>query len=166
MKIVRPVLPSPDKRWKIVDAKMRRHGYQAHALIETLHTVQQSFGYLDDEALRFIARALHLALSKVYGVSTFYHYFTLKPQGLHTCVICLGTACYVKGSEKVLSAVEQFARIKPGETTAGGQLSLVTACCIGACAIAPAVIYDGSVTGHQTPEQAIDKLAAYLDHGA
>src|ERR1700750_2762534 len=127
MKIARPALPSQDKRWKIVDAKMRRFGYQAHALIETLHTIQTSFGYLDEGALRFVARSLQVPPSKVYGVSTFYHYFSLKPQGAHSCVVCLGTACYVKGSEKLLSAIEQFARIKPGETTGDGQLSLLTA---------------------------------------
>ena len=103
MKNVKPVLPSQDKRWKIVDAKMRRYGYQANALIETLHVVQQSFGYLNEEALRFVARSLQVPPSKVYGFSTFYHYFTLKPQGAHTCLVCLGTACYVKGSDKLLS---------------------------------------------------------------
>jgi Thioredoxin-like [2Fe-2S] ferredoxin len=80
MKNAKPVLPSQDKRWKIVDAKMRRYGYQANALIETLHSVQQSFGYLDQEALRFVARSLQVPPSKVYGVSTFYHHFSLKPQ--------------------------------------------------------------------------------------
>jgi bidirectional [NiFe] hydrogenase diaphorase subunit len=161
----RPALPSQDKRWKIVDAKMRRYGYQAHALIETLHTIQKSFGYLDEVALRFVARSLQVPPSKVYGVSTFYHYFSLKPQGAHTCVVCLGTACYVKGSEKLLSAIGQFARIKPGETTGDGQLSLLTVRCIGACAIAPVVIYDDDIAGHQTTEQAIAKLTAYTRHG-
>jgi bidirectional [NiFe] hydrogenase diaphorase subunit len=131
MKNAKPVLPSQDKRWKIVDAKMRRYGYQANALIETLHSVQQSFGYLDQEALRFVARSLQVPPSKVYGVSTFYHYFSLKPQGAHTCLVCLGTACYVKGSDKLLSAIEMFAGIKAGETTADKQVSLLTARCIG-----------------------------------
>src|SRR5271166_7104348 len=103
MKAAKPTLPSSDKRWKIVDAKMRRYGYQGHALIEILHAVQQSFGYLDEEALAFLARALHVPPSKVYGVATFYNFFNLKPQGAHTCVVCLGTACYVKGADKVLT---------------------------------------------------------------
>ena len=164
MKAVKPTLPSQDKRWKIVDAKMRRYGYQAHALIETLHVVQQSFGFLDEGALVFLARALHVPPSKVYGVATFYNFFNLKPQGAHTCVVCLGTACYVKGAEKVLAAVQQYIGIKSGETTADKQLSLLTARCIGACAIGPAVIYDGLVAGHQTPEQAITKLKGILAH--
>src|ERR1700739_2977249 len=156
MKVVKPPLPSEDKRWKIVDAKMRRLGYSPHALIETLHTVQQSFGYLDEDALAFLAAALRVPQSKVYGVATFYNFFTLKPQGVHTCVVCLGTACYVKGAEKVLAAVEKCAGIKSGETTPDNQLSLLTVRCIGACAIAPAVVYDGNVSGKQTPEQAVE----------
>ena len=83
----------------------------------------------------------------VYGVATFYNFFTLKPQGAHTCVVCLGTACYVKGAAKILGAIEEFAKIKSGETTADKELSLLTVRCIGACGIAPAVVYDGNVSG-------------------
>ncbi len=165
MKLIKPALPSEDKRWKIVDAKMRRLGYKGHALIETLHTVQESFGYLDEVALAFVARALHMPPSKVYGVATFYNFFSLKPQGAHTCVVCLGTACYVKGADKVLTAIEKYCGIKSGETTSDNQLSLLTARCIGACAIGPAVIYDGSVSGHQTLELAVDKLKGVLSGG-
>lgn len=166
MKLTRPPLPSQDKRWKIVDAKMRRLGYKAHALIETLHTVQESFGYLDEEALHFLARALRVPPSKVYGVATFYNFFSLKPQGAHTCVVCLGTACYVKGADTLLAAIEKNFGIKSGETTPDKQLSLLTARCIGACAIGPAVIYDGVVAGHQTPEQAITRIKGVLGHGS
>jgi bidirectional [NiFe] hydrogenase diaphorase subunit len=165
MKLARPPLPSQDKRWKIVDAKMRRLGYKAHALIETLHSVQESFGYLDKEALHFLAAALHVPPSKVYGVATFYNFFSLKPQGAHTCVVCLGTACYVKGADQVLSAIERRSGIKSGETTSDKQLSLLTARCIGACAIGPAVVYDGVVAGHQTAETAVTKLEQVLGHG-
>jgi bidirectional [NiFe] hydrogenase diaphorase subunit len=112
-----------------------------------------------------VARSLQVPPSKVYGVSTFYHYFSLKPQGAHTCLVCLGTACYVKGSDKLLSAIEKFAGIKVGETTADKQVSLLTARCIGACAIAPVVVYDGKVASHQTPKQAIDQLTEYVSHG-
>lgn len=165
MKTTKTALPSEDKRWKIIDARMRRLGYQGDALIETLHTVQESFGYLDVDALKFVAAALHVPPSKVYGVSTFYNYFALKPQGVHTCVVCLGTACYVKGSAKVLAAIENYARIKPGETTPDNQLSVLTARCIGACAIAPAVVYDGNVAGRQTPEQAVERVKEYVSYG-
>jgi bidirectional [NiFe] hydrogenase diaphorase subunit len=132
MKLIKPLLPSADKRWKIVDSRMRRHNYQAHALIEVLHTVQESFGYLDKDALKFVAAALHVPLSRVYGVSTFYNFFSLKPRGAHTCVVCLGTACYVKGGDKVLAAIESYGRIKRGETTRDKQLSLLAERCNGA----------------------------------
>jgi bidirectional [NiFe] hydrogenase diaphorase subunit len=166
MKITKTPLPSDDKRWKIVDARMRRLGHEGHALIETLHAVQESFGYLDRDALKFVAKALRVPPSRVYGVSTFYNYFTLKPQGRHTCVVCLGTACYVKGSAKVLAAIEEYAGIKRGETTPDHQLSLLSARCIGACAIAPAVVYDGNVAGRQTAEQAVERLKNTISHGS
>jgi bidirectional [NiFe] hydrogenase diaphorase subunit len=166
MKPIKPPLPSGDKRWKIVDAKMRRLGYAGYALIETLHTVQESFGYLDEEALAFVARALRVPPSRVYGVATFYNFFSLKPQGAHTCIVCLGTACYVKGADKVLAAIEEYSGIEAGETTLDKQLSLLTARCIGACAIGPAVIYDGIVTGHRTPENAVEKLKGIVRHAA
>src|SRR5436305_9513140 len=140
-----PSLPSADKRWKIVEATARRYGREPHALIETLHTVQESFGYLDETALRFVAGSLRLPLSRVYGVATFYHFFTLKPKGKHTCVVCTGTACFVKGADQLLAAVTREAHLGPGETTPDGRLSLLTARCLGACGIAPAAVLDGAV---------------------
>jgi len=164
MKVVKPALPSQDKRWKIIDAKMRKLGYQPHALIETLHAVQQAFGFLDEVALKWVAKSLRVPPSKVYGVATFYNFFTLKPQGAHTCVVCLGTACYVKGSAEILSAIEAFAKIKSGETTPDKQLSLLTARCIGACGIAPTVVYDGNVAGRLSPADATEKLKGYFSN--
>lgn len=143
----KPAFPSADKRWRLIDATMRRHGYAGHSLIECLHTAQESFGYLDDTALRYIAAGLKLPLSKVFGVVTFYHFFTLKPQGDHTCVVCMGTACYIKGAPQLLEAIGQKYGIKPGQTTADNRLSLLTARCVGSCGLAPAVVFDGEVVG-------------------
>jgi len=166
MKVIKPPLPSADKRWKIIDAKMRRLGYAGHALIETLHGVQESFGYLDKDALSFVARSLRVPPSRVYGVATFYNFFSLKPQGAHSCVVCLGTACYVKGAHKVLAGIEKYAGIRSGQTTPDQRLSLLTARCIGACAIGPAVVYDGVVAGHQTAESAVEKMKGVIGRGA
>jgi bidirectional [NiFe] hydrogenase diaphorase subunit len=94
-------------------------------------------------------------------VATFYHFFTLKPKGEHTCVVCMGTACYVKGAEKVINAIEENLKIKPGETTSDNKVSLLTARCIGACGIAPAVVYDGSVTPRQTAETALERISKW-----
>ncbi|SDY05533.1 bidirectional [NiFe] hydrogenase diaphorase subunit [Allochromatium warmingii] len=155
----RPPLPSDDKRWKLVNATMRRHGYAGHALIETLHSVQNAFGYLDDIALRFVAASLDLPVSKVFGVATFYHIFQLKPKGAHRCVICTGTACYIKGANSLIAGLQAQYGINPGETTADDRLSLLTARCVGACGLAPAVVVDGEVLGKQT----VTTLATYLD---
>ncbi|MFN4179179.1 MAG: bidirectional hydrogenase complex protein HoxE [Armatimonadota bacterium] len=150
--------PSEDKRWRIVEGTMRRHGYQPHALIETLHTVQETFGYIDEDAMRFVAQSLRVPLSQVYGVVTFYHFFTLKPQGEHICVVCLGTACYIKGAPQLLEAVQQTYDIQPGETTKDGKLSLLTARCLGACGLAPVAVFDGQVVGKLTPEEALKQI--------
>jgi bidirectional [NiFe] hydrogenase diaphorase subunit len=143
----KPSPPSTDKRWKLVDATMRKAGGSSRGLIETLHTVQEAFGFLDGEALRYVALSLRVPLSRAYGVATFYHFFTLKPGGRHTCVICLGTACYIKGAQHLLDAMRESLHIAPGETTADGEISLLTARCLGSCGLAPAVVYDQEVAG-------------------
>jgi bidirectional [NiFe] hydrogenase diaphorase subunit len=153
-----PPLPSTDKRWRIVEATMRRHGWSGHALIESLHTAQESFGFLDDQALRYVAAGLRVPLSKVYGVATFYHFFTLKPQGEHSCVVCMGTACYIKGAPECLSAVEQKYDVKSGETTEDGKLSVLTARCVGSCGLAPVVVLDRDVVGRVDPESVLDRV--------
>ena len=152
--------PSTDKRWKIVEATARRHGREPHALIETLHTVQETFGYLDETALRFVAGLLRVPLSRVYGAATFYHFFTLKPKGRHTCVVCTGTACYIKGAPALLSGIEQAYGIKPGETTDDKELSVLTARCLGSCGLAPAAVVDGAVLGKTTPAELLARIGA------
>ena len=154
----KPPLPSDDKRWKLVNATMRRNGYADHALIETLHSVQDAFGFLDEGSLRFVAAALDLPLSKVYGVATFYHLFTLKPKGRHACVVCTGTACYIKGAGGLVERLQERYDINPGETTEDNRLSLLTARCVGACGLAPAIVIDGDVLGKLDSESLIAKL--------
>ena len=151
-------LPSDDKRWKIVQGTMRRNGYERNALIETLHTVQESFGFLEEESLHFVAESLRVPLSQVYGVSTFYHLFSLKPAGKHACVTCTGTACYIKGAPDLLNAIENTYGIKPEETTADGNLSLLTARCVGSCGLGPVALIDGEVMGKLTAEGLVEKL--------
>jgi bidirectional [NiFe] hydrogenase diaphorase subunit len=140
---------------------MKKFQFKQDALIEILHKAQELFGFLEDDLLFFVASKLKLPPSRVYGVATFYHFFRLKPQGEHTCVVCMGTACYVKGADKIISAIEAQTKIKPGETTPDNKLSLLTARCIGACGIAPAVTYDGQVAPKQTAESALEKLKSW-----
>jgi bidirectional [NiFe] hydrogenase diaphorase subunit len=153
MNWVRPAPPTEDKRWKIVDASMRRLGYRRDALIEALHSVQETFGYLDDDSLRYVAQSLRLPLSAVYGAATFYHFFTLKPPGKHACVVCTGTACHIKGAPQLLEMMEREYQLKPGETTPDGRLSLLTARCVGSCGLAPVVVLDRELAGKLTPDQ-------------
>lgn len=157
--------PSGDKRFKILDVTIKRHQARQDALIEILHKAQELFGYLEDDVLLYVSRSLKLPPSRVYGVATFYHLFSLAPQGVHTCTVCTGTACYVKGAAQILAIVEQQAKIRAGETTADKQLSLLTARCLGACGIAPAVVFDGTVCGHQTSESVCDRLKKWLKDG-
>src|SRR5512134_2511694 len=139
---------------------MRRLGNRPDALIEALHSAQEAFGYLDDDALRYVGESLLVPPSKVFGVATFYRHFTLKPQGEHTCVVCTGTACYINGAGEILSAIQAGLGVKPRETTANGKLSLLTARCLGACSLAPAVVVDGEMGGRVTPSEFVVRLEA------
>ncbi|MEB3310725.1 MAG: bidirectional hydrogenase complex protein HoxE [Snowella sp.] len=156
--------PSGDKRFKVLDATMKRNQYSQDALIEILHKAQEAFGYLEEDVLLYVARGLKLPLSQVYGVATFYHLFSLKPSGAHTCVVCLGTACYVKGANALLDTLKAEMDLQPGETTPDGQVSLVTARCIGACGIAPAVVFDGNVQGKQNSDLLMENIQPWLKH--
>jgi bidirectional [NiFe] hydrogenase diaphorase subunit len=155
-----PAAPSDDKRWRIVETRMRRLGQRPDVLIEVLHAAQEAFGYLDTQTMEFVASGLRVPLSKVYGVATFYSYFTLKPQGEHACVVCTGTACYINGAGGIVAAIRRGLGVRPGETTADGNLSLLTARCLGSCSLAPAMILDGEVRGKLTAEAVVAELGA------
>jgi bidirectional [NiFe] hydrogenase diaphorase subunit len=156
----KPQAPSDDKRWKIVETRMRRMGDRPAALIEALHAAQEAFGYLDTDALNFVGDTLGVPHSRVYGVATFYSFFVLKPQGEHTCVVCTGTACYINGAKQILTGLDNALHIKPKQTTEDNKVSLLTARCVGACSLAPAVIIDGEVRGKVTAEDLVAQLEA------
>ena len=135
-----------------------------NALIETLHSLQQAFGYLDKPGLTYVAAMLKIPLSQVYGAATFYNHFTMKPQGEHACIVCTGTACYIKGAPAMLKSVAAAEGIRPGETTPDGRISLLTARCFGACGSAPVVVLDKEVIGRVTPEILHKKLQEVRRH--
>lgn len=153
--------PAVDNRMKMLDAAMKRHRHQPDALIEVLHTAQELFGYLDTDCLRYVGHCLKVPPSRVYGVATFYNFFTLKPRGAHTCVVCMGTACYVKGTAAILDTIRKTHHVEAGGTTPDGQLSLVTARCLGACGLAPALVLDNEIAGGMTPDTALARLAEW-----
>lgn len=157
----KPDQPAADRRFKRLDMTMKRHQHRGDALIEVLHAAQDAFGYLEEDVLAYIAQGLKLPLSRVYGVATFYHLFSLKPSGAHSCVVCMGTACYVKGSGKVMDALQAELGVEAGETTPDGQVSLMAARCLGACGIAPAAVFDGTVAGKLDANTALAKVKAW-----
>jgi bidirectional [NiFe] hydrogenase diaphorase subunit len=161
--VAEPVHPSGDKRFKLLDAAMKRHQFHPSALIEVLHTTQELFGSLDNDLLLYVARGLKLPPSRVYGVATFYHFFTFVPKGEHSCVVCRGTACFVKGAGAVLTALEDRLGVKPGHTRSDGKATLLTARCLGACGLAPAAVFDNVLAGNLTPPSALEKVRGWLD---
>lgn len=135
-------------------------------MIEALHSVQTSFGYLDRAGLSYVAAVLQVPLSRVYGAATFYHHFTMKPQGKHTCVVCTGTACYIKGASGLLAVIASREGLKPGETSPDDELSVLTARCFGACGLAPVAVIDGEVVGRLTPEEMEQRIHQAVKAGA
>ncbi len=142
---------------------MKRHQYRGDALLEVLHTAQELFGYLSTDLMRRISRGLKQPPSRVYGVATFYNFFTLKPQGIHTCALCMGTACYVKGADLVQKALEDQLEIVAGQTRPDGQATLRIARCLGACGLAPAAVFDGTVVGGLDSTKALKQVEGWLD---
>ncbi len=135
-----------DSRAKMLERAMSRHQYAGDALIEVLHAAQELYGYLSPELLGTISRKLKLPPSRVLGVATFYHFFSLKPKGEHFFQVCTGTACYVAGAPALLEVLERRC-CRSGETTADGRVSVQAVRCIGSCGLAPAVIRDGQIPG-------------------
>ena len=130
-------------------------------LINVLHKAQSLFGYLPPELQEVIAKELHVSVAHVYGVVTFYSFFTMTPKGIHPISICLGTACYVRGAEKVLEEFKKELKIQVGETSADGKFSLSCLRCVGACGLAPVVMVGDKVFGRVSPEGVKDIIAEY-----
>jgi len=131
------------------------------SLIPVLHKAQDLFGFLPIDVQEFIAEKMNLPVSEVYGVVTFYHYFTMQPRGRHTVNVCLGTACYVRGAKKVIEALTEELGVKIGETTPDRRFSLTSQRCFGACGLAPVVMVNDDVHGRVTPKKIGELLAQY-----
>lgn len=150
--------PSGDERYAAIDRTMRQFKYEKDALLEVLNTAQEAFGYLSEDLLIYISQQLKVPLSRVYGVATFYHMFTFSPLGEHNCIICTGTACHVKGSDRIVQALSEAFAVDAGDTTPDGLFSLTTARCLGSCGLAPVVVFDGQVSGKETPESVTKRV--------
>lgn len=144
-----------------IDRVIEGYARSPDALIQVLHRAQELFGYLREDVLQHVARGLRLPISKVYGVVTFYHFFTTTPRGKHRILCCKGTACYVKGAERVIQKLEDELGVGMGETTRDNRFTLETARCLGSCGLAPAVMVDGDVHGNLSPVRVRRVLAEY-----
>jgi NADH-quinone oxidoreductase subunit E/NADP-reducing hydrogenase subunit HndA len=137
------------------------HGNQAGELINILHEAQGELGYLPREVQEVVARQLNIPVSRVYGVVTFYSFFTMTPKGRHPVSVCMGTACYVRGGEKVLDEFKRCLNIGVGETTPDGKFSLDSLRCVGACGLAPVVLVGEKVYGRVTTSEVARILAEH-----
>lgn len=138
-------------------------GNKPGEVINVLHAAQGIFGYLPAEVQEIIAANLHIPVAKVYGIVSFYSFFTMKPKGKHPISVCLGTACYVRGSEKILEELKKQLNIEVGGTTADGRFSLSCLRCVGACGLAPVMIIGDQTYGRVSPGMVKDILAKYQD---
>lgn len=150
--------PSGDPRFDQLDAFIDKEDGDPDALIQVLHAAQSLFGYLGDDVLVYVSQGMHVPLSHVYGVVTFYHFFSTTPKGKHTCMVCTGTACYVRGADRLTARLSQELGVEPGQTTPDNLITLETARCIGACGLAPAVVVDEDVVGRVTVTKLLRQL--------
>ena len=147
------IMPALDKEITAFIQECRTKAHPESYLIAVLHRVQVKYGYLSEEHMNEVAQRLQVPTSTVSGVATFYHFFRLQPQGKYNISICLGTACFVKGADKVLEAFKNELGIEMGETTQDGLFSLENSRCLGVCALAPVVTINEKVYSKVTPTQ-------------
>ena len=154
-----------DPRGVLLATALKKARYRADALIDVLHAVQDIYGHLTIASLREVAHALRLPPSRVIGVATFYHLFTFEARGEHTCTVCTGTACFVKGADALMTAVVDAYHVTAGSTTEDGALSLLEARCLGSCGLAPVALIDGAVVARASPATLRDRLEAVVASG-
>lgn len=142
-----------------VDNLTEREG----CLINVLHEAQDLFGYLPPELQLFVSRKLDIPAAKVFGVATFYSFFSMEPQGKHIISICMGTACFVKGADKILKEFKTLLNIKDSNTTEDGMFTIDSLRCVGACGLAPVVMVDGKVYGRVKIEDVAEIIAEYTE---
>lgn len=151
----------PGDKMAAVDAVINNNRLRPGALIPVLEEIQEILGYIPKSVQRRISSGLGVPLSEVWGVVTFYSFFTTTPRGRHTVRCCLGTACYVRGGKKNMEKLSALLHVEPGETTGDRRFSLETVRCLGACALAPVVAADGETFAQVKPVQLADILEEF-----
>ena len=150
-----------EEKINIIKEIAKSFGNKPGEVINVLHQVQGKFGYLPAEVQEVVAHELNIPVSRVYGIVSFYSFFTMEPKGKHPIDICLGTACYVRGAEKVLDAFQRALNVEIGKCTADGKFSLNTLRCVGACGLAPVMSIGSKTYGRMTPEKVKEVLTEY-----
>ncbi len=148
---------------QIIKDSCRKFDNMESELINVLHTVQGKLGYLPAEVQEVIASELNMSVAKVYGVVTFYSFFTMIPKGEHPISVCMGTACYVRGAEQVLAEMKRRLKIEVGQTSADGKFSISCLRCVGACGLAPVVMVGDKVYGRVSPQQVKEIIEEYQE---
>ena len=138
--------------------EMAQNEYADSYLIAVLHKAQELYGYLPEDVMDQVADRMQIPTAHIWGVATFYHYFNLKPVGKHIVSVCMGTACYVKGADKVLEALKKDLGVQVGETTEDKLFTLQEARCLGACGIAPVIMIDDKIYGELDPKKTVDLI--------
>ena len=135
--------------------------YAESYLIAVLHKAQELYGYLPQDVMDQVAEKMQIPTAHIWGVATFYHYFNLKPVGKHIVSVCMGTACYVKGADKVLDVLKKDLGVQVGETTEDKLFTLQEARCLGACGIAPVIMVDDKIYGELDPKKTVNLINQY-----
>ena len=156
-----PFKGTPEQAKKLAEV-IEQHKNQQGAVLPVLQAAQEIYGYLPVEVQTMVAEGLDVPLETVYGVSTFYSQFALTPKGQYHISVCLGTACYVKGSGKLVDKITEKLGIGPEECTPDGRFSLTACRCVGACGLAPVLTINDDVYGRLTPEEVEGVLAKYM----
>jgi len=144
-----------------IEAVIAKYEAKPSNLIMVLHAAQGIYGYLPYVVQKFIADKINLSVSEVSGVVTFYSFFSTKPKGKHTILVCMGTACYVRGGKKLVEGLEKYLHVDVGGTTEDGKFTLSIARCIGACGLAPAMMIDDAVFKSVNPNKLTSVLSKY-----
>lgn len=153
-----PVAAAASDPFAALEPLLRRQQGRPDSLIELLHRAQQLYGHLGQPLLRHVAGRLDLPLSRVYGTASFYHLFRFEPPARHSCVVCTGTACEVRGAAALVAALEAELHLRLGERRADGSLSLGAVRCLGTCSAAPVVVIDGEVGRHQSVAAVLERV--------
>ncbi len=147
-----------EEQVNLLKSKMQEHLKKPGPLMPTLHDAQNIFGCIPLEIQEIISKELNESISKINGVVTFYSHFTLEPKGKHVIAVCLGTACYVRGSQTIIDEFKKQLHIESNQTSEDGKYTLMETRCIGACGLAPVFTIDGAVYGNATPKKAIESM--------